>query len=231
MLEKSREVGEAYIAGKPVTLIISESPRSLLDGMKWCTQELFSQFLRIQEQFPDEIGMNRVKFAKSMAAGVIKRSVRGTPLFRFRQQLLNMLGREADQAILLEETILEDWGSEGRVDATKSAPREAKTERCRERGPDARKHQERVEFEDALIQELGTVRDRQNSATTLDELRKMFPTFKLWDILSPTEQGELLLEEFKPRAWARRLTSRKFGVGEEAIKKSRQVLKRDTPSD
>ena len=101
----------------------------------------------------------------------------------------------------------------------------------RVRGPDKRRHEERVEFEDALILELAAVRDQQNSAPSLEELRKRYPAYKLWAILPQTEQEELLVQEFKPRAYARVLTARKFGVGEEAIKKSRQILKRDTPSD
>jgi hypothetical protein len=113
---------------------------------------------------------------------------------------------------------------------TETAPKNAGTARGsrkvhRVRGPDKRRHQERAEFEDALILELGAVRDQQNSATTLVELRKRFPDFKLWTILPQTEQEELLVQEFKPRAYARGLTARKFGVGEEAIKKSRQILK------
>jgi hypothetical protein len=102
----------------------------------------------------------------------------------------------------------------------------------RVRGPDKRKHRERGEFEDALISELAAVRDQQNSAPTLDQLRKRFPAFKLWTILSQTEQEELLAKEFKPKAYARALTARKFGVAEEAIKKSRQTLRRlhDTPN-
>jgi hypothetical protein len=89
-----------------------------------------------------------------------------------------------------------------------------------------------VEFENTLISELAAVRDRLgDSESTLDELRKRFPAFKLWDILPQAEQEELLAQEFKPKAYARTLTARKFGVGEEAIKKSRQILKRDTSRD
>jgi hypothetical protein len=97
----------------------------------------------------------------------------------------------------------------------------------RERGADKRKHQERVDFEDALRSELAAVRDHLgDSASTLDGLRDRFPAFKLWEILSQTEQKELLVQEFKPKAYARALTARKFAVGEEAIKKSRPILKR-----
>lgn len=100
----------------------------------------------------------------------------------------------------------------------------------RVRGPDKKKHQERVEFEDALISELAAVREQQeNSAPTLDQLHKRFPDFELWAMLPRTEQEELLIKVFKPKAFARTLTARKFGVGAEAIKKSRQKLKRDTP--
>jgi hypothetical protein len=101
----------------------------------------------------------------------------------------------------------------------------------RERGPDNTKHQVRVELENCLISELAAVREcLGESVFTLDELRKRFPDFKLWPLLSETEQDELLEKEFKPKVYARALTARKFGVGAETIKKSRQKLKLETPS-
>jgi chemotaxis protein histidine kinase CheA len=120
-----------------------------------------------------------------------------------------------------------NMGQEANADNAKSS-RQGR----RERGPDKKMHQERVELEDTLISELAAIRDRLgDSASTLDELHKRFP-FKVWTILSPTEQEELLAKEFKPKAYARALTARKFGVSEEAIKKSRQTLRRlrDAPN-
>jgi hypothetical protein len=97
----------------------------------------------------------------------------------------------------------------------------------RVRGPDKEKHQARVEFEDTLKAELAAVCQRlADSASTLDELKKRFPDFKLWTVLSPAEQAELLEEDFKPKAYARNLTARKFAVDKETIKKSRQIVKR-----
>jgi hypothetical protein len=97
----------------------------------------------------------------------------------------------------------------------------------RERGPDKEEHQARVKFEDAIKVELAAILERLgDSASTLEELRHRFPSFKLWTILSPDEQAELLEAEFKSKAYARTLTARQFAVSKEAIKKSRQISKR-----
>jgi hypothetical protein len=93
----------------------------------------------------------------------------------------------------------------------------------RKRSPDKNKHSERVEFEDGLRSELTAILTRiEESSPTISELRERFPEFRLWTILSNIEQNELLETEFKPGPYARILTARKFGVGAEAIKKSRQ---------
>jgi hypothetical protein len=93
----------------------------------------------------------------------------------------------------------------------------------RERGPAIEKHRERVNFENALITDLASIRDRctQSPEPTPNELREMLPSSKLWEILQPDEQKKLVSEEFKPKGWARRLTARKFGVSEDTVKKSR----------
>ena len=116
-------------------------------------------------------------------------------------------------------------GQAGDANTAKSSP-----EGQRERGPNKKKHRERVELEDVLISELAAVREQQNLACTLDELRKRFRDFRLWTVLAQTEQAELIEKEFKPKAYARILTARQFGVREETIKKSRQILKRQRPA-
>lgn len=100
VLEIRRQPDESYRMGKPVTLIISESPRLARDGLKWCVRELFDRFLRIGEQFPNEIAMNPVRWAGKRGAKVIKEAVRGKRSSELRQQLLALLGQEADEAIL-----------------------------------------------------------------------------------------------------------------------------------
>lgn len=117
------------------------------------------------------------------------------------------------------------------ADESLNSAQSRETDKHRERGPDKGKHLARVELEDSLISELAAIREcLGDSVFTLDELRKRFPAFKLWTLLSEIEQDELLEKEFKPKLYARTLTARKFGVGAEAIKKSRHILKRDTPS-
>ncbi|OFV95127.1 MAG: hypothetical protein A3F68_10675 [Acidobacteria bacterium RIFCSPLOWO2_12_FULL_54_10] len=98
---------------------------------------------------------------------------------------------------------------------------------ARERGPDLDKHRERVDLEDKLRSELSAIAEILGTDALLEtnNLRKRFPTYKLWEILSEAEQQELLTVEFKPRKYARSLTGRRFSVGEESIKKSRQKLR------
>lgn len=98
----------------------------------------------------------------------------------------------------------------------------------RERGPDIRTSRERVELEDKFRTELGSVKAViDKGCAALEDLRKEFPTFELWHLLSTTEQRELLTDEFKPRAYARTLVMRKYGLtNPETVKKDRQKLRR-----
>jgi hypothetical protein len=97
----------------------------------------------------------------------------------------------------------------------------------RERGPDYETSRQRVALEDILRYELGTIKSKTENFTTPDQIRKEFPDFKLWKILSPKEQQQLLNEEFKPKAYARTLVVRNFGLtNTETIKKDRQKLRR-----
>jgi len=98
----------------------------------------------------------------------------------------------------------------------------------RERGPDLRTSRERVALEDKLRAELGSLKDVIGKRySTLADLKKEFPNFELWNLLSKAEQEELLTEEFKPRAYARSLAMRKYGLtSSETIKKDRQKLRR-----
>lgn len=97
----------------------------------------------------------------------------------------------------------------------------------RHRGPNIEKSQKRVELEDRLLFELGTIRHRTEQYVELDQLKKEFPDFALWEMLSPEEQGDLLTETFKPKTYARALTLRKFGLtSSDTIKKDRQKLRK-----
>ena len=97
----------------------------------------------------------------------------------------------------------------------------------RERGPDLAISRERVGLEDRLREELATINATAAKYPTLDLVKKAFPDFGLWAILSPTEQKTLLSEPFKPRAYARALVARKYGLtSTETIKKDRQKVRR-----
>ena len=63
--------------------------------------------------------------------------------------------------------------------------------------------------------------------TTLDELKKTYPEFELWQILSAQEQEELLTVEFREKTYARRLVMREFGFTSlDTLKKDRKKLRR-----
>jgi hypothetical protein len=83
----------------------------------------------------------------------------------------------------------------------------------RKRGPDLKKIRARVAFEDKLLTELASAKEPVNKGCpTVAELLGDFPKFELWGLLSKKEQEELLDGEFIPRAYARTLTMRKFGL-------------------
>jgi hypothetical protein len=98
----------------------------------------------------------------------------------------------------------------------------------RERGPDLKTIRERVAFEDKLRTELASVKDVVGKGCgTLTDLKGDFPSFKLWELLSKREQEELLTDTFLPKAYARSLAMRKYGlVSRDTLKKDRQKLRR-----
>jgi len=91
----------------------------------------------------------------------------------------------------------------------------------RDRGPDLETSRTRVDLEDQLQRELATVFQRAERYTTVEKLKQKYPAFKLWTILSGPEQEELLTEPLRPRAYARSLVMRQYGLS------SRETLKRD----
>ena len=101
----------------------------------------------------------------------------------------------------------------------------------RERGPNIKISQERVDLEDKLRSELGAIAIELGHSPTLEQLKKKFPDYNLWSILSGEEQELLITEEFKPRAYARTLVMRKDGLtNPETIKKDRQKVRRAAKS-
>jgi hypothetical protein len=112
LLSDMQEVARR-LTGTPISLLFRLFP----DGSQQCLRAGFAQFLRIGKKFPNEIGTNPAKWARSMAAGVIIESVKGGPFEVCLQQLLSLLNGEEAKAILLQEAILEEAGREGRADA------------------------------------------------------------------------------------------------------------------
>ena len=107
--------------------------------------------------------------------------------------------------------------------AVDSQPEES---RQRERGPDIETSRQRIELEGQLITELTTIAQRVKKFTTVDELRRRYPDFTLWDRLSDVEQKELLTISFKPKAYARHLVMRVFGItSPDTRKKDRKKLR------
>jgi hypothetical protein len=96
----------------------------------------------------------------------------------------------------------------------------------RDRGPNLKISGQRIELEDQLRSELATVDLELRQSTSLSELRRKFPEFQIWRLLSVPEQESLLNEPFKPKAYARRLVLRRFGItSEDTIKKDRKKLR------
>ncbi len=109
--------------------------------------------------------------------------------------------------------------------AAPSAPAEQSGRR--ERGPDIETSQKRIELEEILTRELVTIAQRIGALTTLDELKKTYPEFRLWQVLPAQEQEELLTVEFRERTFARRLVMREFGFTSlDTLKKDRKKLRR-----
>jgi hypothetical protein len=137
-----------------------------------------------------------------------------------RELLRRGIGQQA-----IDEHCAKALSEKKEADLLTASPASGKMPSTRaKRGPDKKMHSDRVEFEDGLRRELKAINQwiEKESVSTVNELRERFAEFKLWTILTANEQEDLLKEPFKPRTYARTLTARNFGIGEEAIKKSRQ---------
>ena len=96
----------------------------------------------------------------------------------------------------------------------------------RNRGPNLEISRQRVEMEDDLRTELATVVVELRQTRSLSELRKKFPKFQIWHMLSGPEQELLLTEPVKPAGYAKVLVLRHFGLtSEETLKKDRKKLR------
>ena len=98
--------------------------------------------------------------------------------------------------------------------------------RKRERGPNVKLSRQRLELLAQIERELATLFAEIKHYTTVDRLKTRYPDFRVWTILSEREQKELTTTEFKPKAYARTLVLRNYGLtSPEALKKDRAKLR------
>jgi hypothetical protein len=94
------------------------------------------------------------------------------------------------------------------------------------RGPDLETSGERIALLNQLSRELAAVHREVKKYTTAEKLKAKYPGFRLWELLSEPEQRELLDGQFKPRAYARSLTLRQYGLtSSSTLKKDRKKLR------
>lgn len=86
---------------------------------------------------------------------------------------------------------------------------------------------ERLELFNTLRAELTTIADAISTGKcqSVKDLKGRYPDYRIWVILSPDEQGELLTAEYKPRAYAGTLTARNYGISTDTLKYDRKKLK------
>lgn len=114
-----------------------------------------------------------------------------------------------------------------RVEATALEPKLARTAVRRNRGPNLNRIRERIALGEKLTSELATVVFELRQMPKLADLRQKFPDFRIWELLSPQEQEDLITKEFKPKGYAQRLVLRNYGLtSEETLKKDKAKLRR-----
>jgi hypothetical protein len=97
----------------------------------------------------------------------------------------------------------------------------------RRRTPDIQLSRERLSLLDKLVGELTTVFQQKDKATSVEALKRKYPNFELWKQLSQPEQVELLTEDFIPKAYAKTLVKRKYGLlSDETVKNDREKLRK-----
>jgi hypothetical protein len=106
------------------------------------------------------------------------------------------------------------------------AANQKRTIRGNGRGPDLETSGERIALCDQLSRELATLYPEVKRYTSAERLKTKYPSFRLWEMLSPQEEQELLDEKFKPRAYAQNLTLRHYGLTSlSTLKKHRKKLR------
>jgi hypothetical protein len=104
-------------------------------------------------------------------------------------------------------------------DASKAMPR---------RTPDLQSSRQRLALLTALARELATIKQELGGYCTAEGLKHTHPEFVLWKHIDDVELKELVEgSPFTPKAYAERLTLRKFGItSRETLKKDRRKLRR-----
>ncbi len=87
----------------------------------------------------------------------------------------------------------------------------------------------RLSLWDQLGRELATIYQKVQVLTELGQLKQDYPDFKIWSLLSGTEQRELLLGNFKPRQLAADLVLREYMLTSiETLRYDRKKLRKAT---
>ena len=110
--------------------------------------------------------------------------------------------------------------------AQSSSSPSQKDRQTRRRGPDIQTSRDRLDLLDKFMGELTTIH-QQRHKFHLGALKQKYPDFELWKVVPLTEQVELITEDFIPKAYAKTLVRRKYGLRSDAVfKKDRNKLKK-----
>jgi hypothetical protein len=94
------------------------------------------------------------------------------------------------------------------------------------RGPKIELHRERLALWERLAGELATLWQATRKFATLDALKRKYPDFQIWTLLTADEQRELLEGKFNPKAYAGNLVLRKYGLKSlETLRRSRGIVR------
>jgi hypothetical protein len=100
--------------------------------------------------------------------------------------------------------------------------------KARNRGPDLKTSQDRLELCQVLSRELATIKQDVQRHCTVEGLKRRHPRFKLWEHVDDIDLKELVDgQEFMPKAYAESLVLRQYGLASrETLKKDRSKLKK-----
>jgi hypothetical protein len=83
----------------------------------------------------------------------------------------------------------------------------------RRRSPEIQISRERLNLLDRIMGELTTVYQQRHKFTGVEALKRKYPDFELWKLLLfKAELVELLTKDFTPKAYAKTLVLRKYGL-------------------